>query len=168
MPVSAKMKMRKELKLKKARRRSWWLALLAFAAGAASIIGTALAMTTTDQARFCGSCHSMSEAALTHKSSVHAKLACNECHAPHNLVKKIPFKTREGTRDIFETVTSTVPDLIHPGDETLAVVQENCRRCHSATTQTVNMQAKAHCTDCHRHVPHSPKLPIAKRSAADA
>ncbi|RJP91520.1 MAG: 7-cyano-7-deazaguanine reductase [Desulfobacteraceae bacterium] len=160
--------MRKELQLKKARRRSWWLMLLAFSAGAASIIGVAFAMTTTDKAGFCGSCHAMSEAALTHKSSVHAKLACNECHAPHNLVKKIPFKTKEGARDIFSTATSTIPDLIHPGGETLEVVQVNCRRCHEAGIQTVNMEAKAHCTDCHRHVPHSPKLPIAKRSAADA
>ena len=168
MPISTKMKMRKEMKLKKARKRSWWLALLAFAAGAASIIGTALAMTTTDQAGFCGSCHSMSEAALTHKQSVHAKLACNECHAPHNLVEKIPFKTKEGARDIFATATNTIPDLIHPGEETREVVQVNCRRCHDAGIRNVNMTAKTHCTDCHRHVPHTPKLPIAKRSAADA
>ena len=37
-------------------------------------IGAAVAMNTTDQAMFCGSCHSMSEAALTHKRSVHAEL----------------------------------------------------------------------------------------------
>ncbi|NCC04496.1 MAG: 7-cyano-7-deazaguanine reductase [Proteobacteria bacterium] len=131
-------------------------------------IGAAVAMNTTDQAMFCGSCHSMSEAALTHKRSVHAELACNECHAPHNLVAKIPFKAKEGTRDILATVTSNIPDLIHPGDDTKAVTQDNCQRCHSATTSTVVMQSKKFCTDCHRHVPHTPKIPVAKRSAADA
>jgi cytochrome c nitrite reductase small subunit len=67
----------------------------------------------------------MSEAALTHKRSVHAELACNECHAPHNLIAKIPFKTKEGTRDILATVTKSIPDLIHPGEETKEVTQEN-------------------------------------------
>jgi cytochrome c nitrite reductase small subunit len=132
------------------------------------LVGAALAMHGTDQAPFCGACHSMAEAALTHKRSVHAELACNECHAPHNLVAKLPFKSKEGLRDIWATATSSVPDLIHPGGDTRRVTQENCQRCHGATTSTVIMQSKEFCTDCHRHVPHSPKIPVAKRSAADA
>ncbi|NCC24813.1 MAG: 7-cyano-7-deazaguanine reductase [Deltaproteobacteria bacterium] len=148
--------------------RKWRYALAWTVVGGLLTVGVALAMTTTDQAMFCGSCHSMSEAALTHKRSVHADLACNECHAPHNLLVKIPFKTKEGTRDIFVTVTSSIPDLIHPGEETREITQANCRRCHGATTSTVVMESKAYCTDCHRHVPHMPKIPVAKRSAADA
>ena len=148
--------------------RGWRFALPPAIAGIVVTVGAALAMTATDQASFCGSCHSMAEAAFTHKTSVHAELACNECHAPHNLVAKIPFKTKEGARDILATVTKTIPDLIHPGEETKEVTQENCQRCHGATTSTVVMQSKKFCTDCHRHVPHSPKIPVAKRSAADA
>lgn len=56
--------------------------LVAGAAGAYS-------MQATDQAAFCGSCHVMSEVAWTHKQSAHAKLACNECHAPSDLAAKI-------------------------------------------------------------------------------
>ena len=149
-------------------RRGWRFALPPAIAGIVLTVGAALAMTATDQAMFCGSCHSMAEAALTHKRSVHAELACNECHAPHNLVSKIPFKTKEGTRDILATVTSSIPDLIHPGEDTKEVTQANCQRCHSSTTSTVVMQSKEFCTDCHRHVPHTPKIPVAKRSAADA
>jgi len=145
-----------------------WFVLPSVLVGIALTVGAAVAMTGSDQAVFCGSCHSMSEAALTHKNSVHAKLACNECHAPHNLAAKIPFKAKEGTRDIIATATSKIPDLIHPGGETKQVTQENCQRCHSATTSTVVMQSKKFCTDCHRHVPHTPKLPVSKRSAADA
>lgn len=148
--------------------RGWRLLLPPVLAGIVLTVGAAVAMTTTDQAMFCGSCHSMAEAALTHKRSVHAELACNDCHAPHNLAAKVPFKTKEGVRDILATATSNVPDLIHPGDDTKAVTQANCRRCHSATTSTVIMQSKKFCTDCHRHVPHTPKIPVAKRSAADA
>jgi cytochrome c nitrite reductase small subunit len=148
--------------------RGWRYALPPAIAGIVVTVGVAVAMTTTDQASFCGSCHSMAEAALTHKNSVHAELACNDCHAPHNLAAKVPFKTKEGVRDILATATSRVPDLIHPGEDTLGVTQANCVRCHSATTSTVNMQSKKFCTDCHRNVPHTPKIPVAKRSAADA
>ncbi len=149
-------------------KRGWRSVLLSFLAGMIVITGVAVATTVTDQAMFCGSCHSMDEAALTHRRSVHAELACNECHAPHNLLAKFPFKAREGTRDIIATVSKSVPDLIHAGDETLQVIQNNCQRCHQATVSTVNMMSKAYCTDCHRHVPHTPKIPVAKRSAADA
>lgn len=148
--------------------RRWLYALLPAIGGVVLTVGVALAMHTTDQAVFCGSCHSMAEAALTHKKSVHAKLACNECHAPYNIVVKIPFKTKEGMRDIYVTATSTIPDLIHPGGETRDVTQANCLRCHAETTSTVVMQSKQYCTDCHRHVPHMPKIPVAERSAADA
>ena len=147
--------------------RGWRPLFLSFLGGMVVLAGIAVATTATDQAMFCGSCHSMDEAALTHRLSVHAELACNECHAPHNLLAKLPFKAKEGTRDIIATVSSSVPDLIHAGDETMQVIQENCRRCHDATVNTVNMTAKPFCTDCHRHVPHSPKIPVAKRSAAD-
>ncbi len=147
---------------------SWRFVLLPVAAGVVITVAASFAMTVTDSARFCGSCHSMSEAALTHSRSVHASLACNECHAPHSLISKIPFKTQEGMRDIYKTATSNVPDLIHPGEDTLAAVQKNCLRCHGAVIKEVNMLSKPHCTDCHRHVPHSPKIPVSKRSAADA
>lgn len=147
--------------------RIWRYTLPAIALGVVLTVSAAVAMTTTDKAMFCGGCHSMSEAALTHKQSVHAELACNECHAPHDILAKIPFKTKEGVRDIWATASKSIPDLIHPGEETKDVTQANCVRCHSATTGTV-MQSKTYCTDCHRHVPHSPKKPISKRSAADA
>lgn len=147
----------------------WWrLVVPAALTGVALTVGVALAMTATDQARFCGSCHSMAEAARTHQRSVHAKLACNECHAPHGLAAKVPFKAREGTRDILATVRRQIPDLIHPGPATKAVTQANCVRCHGETVGTVNMTVKPYCTDCHRHVPHTPKIPVAQRSAADA
>jgi cytochrome c nitrite reductase small subunit len=142
--------------------------ILALLAGAGIVIGSSFAMTATDKTSFCGSCHSMSEAALTHSKSLHANLDCNECHAPHNLSAKIPFKTKEATRDIGKTVIKNVPDLIHASGQTRSVIQANCLRCHGSAIEGVNMTAKSNCTDCHRNVPHTNKIPIAKRSAADA
>lgn len=148
-------------------KRKWLAALLAFAAGMVVMVGIGLAVKGTDQAAFCASCHAMSEAAWTHKQSVHAQFDCNECHTPHQIAAKLPFKTAVGIRDIFVNTTSTIPDLIHTQDNMKDVIQENCRRCHVATTMTVAMDAKPYCTDCHRAVPHNKKLSIDRRKAAD-
>ncbi len=147
--------------------RRWKLVLLSGLAGVVLTVGGGLAMVSTDKGAFCGSCHAMSEAALTHAQSVHAKLACNDCHAPHNLLEKIPFKAEAGARDIYVNTLGTIPDLIHPQGNTLEVVQANCVRCHSSTVMTVNMTSKESCMSCHRQVPHTNKTPISTRKAAD-
>ena len=124
-------------------------------------------MKTTDQAMFCSSCHVMAEAAWTHSQSVHAKLSCNECHAPDPLAQKLVFKAVAGTRDIFHNSFQDVVDVIHANPNTKAVIQENCRRCHMVTVSKVAMDSKPYCTDCHRSVPHKARTPISKRMAAD-
>ena len=142
-------------------------ALTFFVIGAFAMSSVSLGMKATDEAVFCASCHVMSEAAWTHSQSVHAKLACNECHAPYDIVPKLPFKVAAGSRDIYDNFFSRVADVIHATPQTKDVVQENCRRCHTMTTSTVAMDAKPYCTDCHRAVPHNSKSPVASRRASD-
>lgn len=136
-------------------------------AGVLLLSGASFTMQATDQAAFCGRCHVMAEAAWTHKKSVHAKQTCNECHAPHNLAAKMPFKARAGTHDIMVNTFGKPDDVIHATNSTKEVVQANCRRCHEAATMDVSMNVKANCTDCHRNVPHFKRIPIDKRTAAD-
>lgn len=144
-----------------------WL-IASFVLMGALLVGTVgLGMKTTDQAGFCASCHVMAEAAWTHSQSSHAKLACNECHAPAPLGHKLVFKTEAGTRDIYHNTFQSVADVIHANQSTKDVVQENCRRCHAVTISTVAMDSKPYCTDCHRTVPHKSRTPISKRMAAD-
>lgn len=150
----------------KAQKR-WLPALMTFVAGMLAMGGVALAVKGTDQAAFCGSCHSMSEAVLSHKKSIHANFACNECHTPNNIVAKLPYKAAVGLHDIYATATNAVPDRIQTQGSMKDVIQANCRRCHVATTMTVDMAVKPYCTDCHRAVPHNNKLPIDRRKAAD-
>lgn len=144
---------------------------VAFAAGATIaallLAGAVFAMKTTDSRPFCGSCHVMAEAAWTHRQSTHAKLACNECHAPAGLAEKLPFKARAGTHDIVVNTFGS-PDMIHSGQDTKAVVQQNCKSCHTATNMnTASMDAKPSCTDCHRNIRHMRAKPIAQREVAD-
>lgn len=127
----------------------------------------AYTMQATDQAAFCGSCHVMAEAAWTHKQSAHAKLACNECHAPADLTAKIPFKAASGSQDIAENLTKRFSDVIHAEKKHKDVIQANCRRCHVPTVEKVAMDSKPFCIDCHRSTPHRSRTPVSSRKVAD-
>ena len=96
-------------------KRKWFAALLTFAAGMVAMVGIGLAVKGTDQAAFCANCHAMSEAAWTHKQSVHAQFDCNECHTPYAIAEKLPYKTAVGLNDIYVNTTDTIPNLmVHP------------------------------------------------------
>lgn len=137
------------------------------AVGVVLLAGSAIAMRVTDQRPFCASCHVMQEAALTHKLSTHANLSCNDCHAPHNLAAKIPFKAAEGLRDA--TANMLGKDVPIPVSlRTKEVVNANCKSCHAMTNMNVaSMQAKPYCVDCHRSVAHMRQKPISTRTVAD-
>lgn len=136
------------------------------ALGVILLAGAAGAMHMTDQRPFCASCHIMQEAALTHKISTHANVACNECHAPTGLVAKIPFKAAEGTRDFLGNMAGNdvpIPVSLRTKD----VVNANCKRCHAMTNMNVaSMEAKPYCVDCHRSNAHMRQKPISTRTVA--
>ena len=84
-----------------------------------------------------------------------------------HVAEKLPYKTSIGLHDIHVNTSETIPNLIHAREKMKDVIQENCRRCHVATTMTVAMDVKQYCTACHRAVPHNKKLSIDRRKAAD-
>ena len=137
------------------------------AVGIVLLAGSAIAMRTTDSRPFCGSCHVMQEAALTHKLSTHANLACNECHAPASLGAKVPFKAAEGMRDFMSNMQGKdVP--LQVAARTKDVVNANCKSCHAVTNMDVaSMEAKKYCVDCHRSVAHMRQKPISTRTVAN-
>lgn len=147
--------------------KNWFVVSIVLACVLVLGVAGAYTMQATDQAAFCGGCHIMGEAALTHSISGHAKLACNECHAPYNLAAKLPFKAVAGTSDVLDTLRKNYPDVIHAEKKHKDVIQANCVRCHAVTLQNVAMDAKASCTECHRSVPHRGKAPISQRKVAD-
>jgi cytochrome c nitrite reductase small subunit len=129
--------------------------------------GFAFSMKATDQARFCGNCHSMHEFVRTHQMSGHAKQSCNECHLPAGGIGRYVYKAKSGTGDVMITAFGTLADVIHATEDTRVVVNDNCKRCHAMTIINVAMDAKPFCTDCHRNTPHMSKMPISNRSAAN-
>lgn len=150
----------------KTNRRGWVLLAAGAAAGALLVSAAAAGMKYSDSRAFCTAfCHGMASAGITQVRSPHADLACNDCHAPHDLVRKIPFKAKEGFRDFVENIRGAdVP--FRAGLETRDVVNANCISCHGVTTGDV-MLSKPYCTDCHRGAAHSKKTPISFREAAD-
>ena len=145
-----------------------WLKLFlgGLVAGVVIVAALAYGMRVSDTRPFCSSCHIMQEAAITHKLSTHANLSCNDCHTPHNLMAKLPFKAKEGLRDFFANVQGKdVP--LGPNDTTRAVVNANCIACHTATnTDVASMNVKPYCVDCHRNVAHMRHKPISTRMVA--
>ena len=133
--------------------------------GAFLLVVSAYAMLSTDQRPFCSSCHIMSEAAVTHKLSTHADRSCNDCHAPHNWLKKIPFKAKAGLEDFLSNLTGH--DVTPPNLTTRTMVNANCIACHTqVNTNVASMLAKPSCVDCHRDVAHMRHQPIAQRTVA--
>lgn len=114
-------------------------------------------MQKTDSPDFCGSCHIMSDYSKTLQNGPHAKLSCNDCHAPSSLARKIPFKAAAGAKDIF---INTFYDLSKreptASDATKAIIMENCMRCHAKTNMNVRVfETGKTCWDCHRNTFHS-------------
>lgn len=118
----------------------------------------------TDQRQFCASCHIMREAAFTQKKSMHATLACNDCHAPYALAAKLPFKAKAGMEDIIGNFQGKMPPH-PPSDVQRKVINQNCIRCHAPVNATVaSMLVKPYCVDCHRSVAHMRLNPISTRT----
>lgn len=148
--------------------KKWFLVSLALALLFLGYAGAGYTMRASDTAPFCGSCHVMYEAVRSHQASIHASVACNQCHAPQDsLESKMIFKTKAGMSDLFVNTFGTVPDVVGAKQATKDVVNSNCTGCHTMTVLNINTQSKQYCTDCHRQVPHMRSNPIALRRVAD-
>lgn len=144
------------------------LVVLLLLVGAGLYAATTITLKATDEPEFCASCHVMHEVVRTQQRSVHATLACNDCHLPEGGVGRLYHKAKSGAWDFYQNTLGDPPDVIHASLEMKEIVNQNCRSCHEMTTLNVAaMDAKQFCTDCHRQVPHYSKSPIAERRVAN-
>ena len=120
----------------------------------------------SDDPKTCVNCHVMMPEYATWRHSSHGRVtSCNDCHVPHtNPVAKYVFKAKDGLGHATAFTLGTEPQVIRMKEEGQAVVQENCKRCHSTLNQEVGLlnisleEAKHDkgklCWQCHREVPH--------------
>jgi cytochrome c nitrite reductase small subunit len=80
----------------------------------------------------CVNCHIMEpQYAGWQKSSHHGVARCIECHLPHSFIPKYLAKAENGYRHgkLFTTQSFEEPITVKPAG--LAILQENCERCHA-------------------------------------
>lgn len=108
---------------------------------------------------FCGMCHAMQHESATHAVSSHQKIACVECHLPHDNVAVYYFeKGKTGMHDTLHQVLDDYPVHIKISDHGRDIVNDNCLRCHTATMSAVcvdkGKDGSATCTKCHSSIAH--------------
>ncbi len=120
----------------------------------------------SDKPEACMNCHVMAPQYATWQRGSHGRVAvCNDCHVPHdNLLRKYLFKASDGTRHSFMFTFRLEPQVIQVKSAGIAVIQENCIRCHSHlmrevysgwnTFTVVRHGAGKLCWECHRETPH--------------
>ena len=120
----------------------------------------------SDRPETCINCHVMNPQYASWFHSAHREFAtCNDCHVPHtNPVAKIAFKAMDGARHATIFTLRNEPQVIQIKQAGVAVVQENCKRCHANVNQEVHAimitagDAREDdgklCWECHREVPH--------------
>jgi cytochrome c nitrite reductase small subunit len=120
----------------------------------------------SDDPKACVNCHLMTPQYITWNHSSHRDVAhCNDCHVPHsNLFSKYYFKAKDGLYHSAVFTLRAEPQVIQALGPSIAVIQNNCIRCHQdqvtdARTVSLVENHVAHrtdrlCWDCHKEVPH--------------
>jgi cytochrome c nitrite reductase small subunit len=120
----------------------------------------------SDSPAACVNCHVMASEYATWERGSHGRVAvCNDCHVPHdNFLKKYAFKAKDGLRHATVFTLRMEPQVITLNTAAIAVVQENCIRCHVNLVENVTASqvsgGNAHsgggqlCWACHRETPH--------------
>ncbi|MEN7551041.1 cytochrome c nitrite reductase small subunit [Rapidithrix thailandica] len=120
----------------------------------------------SDDPRACINCHVMTPQYITYKHSSHREVAsCNDCHVPHDhIANTYYFKAKDGLYHASVFTLRMEPQTIKMRPPSVAVVQDNCIRCHTdqvTDAQTaswvadhINSRTNRLCWECHREVPH--------------
>jgi cytochrome c nitrite reductase small subunit len=105
---------------------------------------------------YCTNCHIMRDHYKAWRAAPHHREVCNECHLPHDLVRKYIAKADEGFRHSAAFTFENVQVLrIIPRDQ--RIVEGNCLRCHQGMVSQALLPRKGKslpCARCHRDVAH--------------
>ncbi len=108
----------------------------------------------------CVNCHIMREQHDSwQKSSHHAVTVCNDCHVPHDFVGKYWTKAEHGVRHSWGFTFQNFHEPIQIKASSLAVVQDNCLRCHQSFVREIVRhcgveRTATDCVRCHSSVGH--------------
>ena len=114
----------------------------------------------TNDPKACANCHIMQDHYDAWiKSSHRSVAACNDCHAPHNLLGKYWVKADNGFWHSFAFTTGDYPDPIRIKARNRRVTEKACLHCHAEIVEDISAHTgikgqEVSCVRCHRDVGH--------------
>lgn len=104
----------------------------------------------------CANCHVMGPYyAGWVKAPHHGVATCNDCHTPDGPISKYVVKATNGWHHSLAFTLGNFPDAIQARPESKAVVEANCKRCHSDLVDTMVHGGEMSCARCHASVGHT-------------
>jgi len=89
--------------------------------------------------------------------SSHRTVPCNDCHIPHDFVRKYAAKAENGFRHSWAFTFADVQALRITARDSRNL-QENCVRCHAASVDRILKSGDVknlNCSRCHRGSGHA-------------
>ncbi len=114
-----------------------------------------------DDPRACTNCHIMEPYYDAWQRSPHGAVAtCNDCHTPHDLVRKYVAKARNGWNHSLAFTLQNFEEPIRIKPFNAAILEENCRGCHADLVDQItghygSDEEGPDCVRCHRAVGHA-------------
>lgn len=147
------------------RPRTAWIALLLgvpLGVGAYTVRYAEATSYLSEDPAVCVNCHVMRE----HydgwqKGGHHAAATCNDCHLPQAFISRYLTKIEHGYRHSKGFTFQDFKEPIRVTPRSLAIVEDNCVRCHAELTSNITDHAFMHgeapnCTHCHAQAGHGP------------
>jgi cytochrome c nitrite reductase small subunit len=107
----------------------------------------------------CINCHIMQDQYEMWRHSSHHEVAvCNDCHTPHDPLRKYIVKGINGWNHSVAFTLGTYPDNLEIREFNAEVVQANCVDCHETLVSQIHL-APGHdeplaCVSCHENAGH--------------
>lgn len=119
----------------------------------------------SDDPRACVNCHVMREQYDGwQKAPHHANATCNDCHTPHDFLRKYLTKADHGWRHSKGFTLNDFHEPIRITEKDLLDVRENCIRCHASIVGEIahaggrgDFEDSSDCVHCHAEVGHGPR-----------
>lgn len=135
------------------------------------VYGRGASYLTNDPAA-CANCHVMNPQFSGWLQSSHRSVAaCNDCHAPHDLIGKYWTKGRNGWAHSSAFTTGRFPENLRIKPANLAVTEGACRYCHADMVAAMDGPDGAEprgCVTCHSDVGHRGRAPLFLSGAVGA
>lgn len=162
------------------------LLIVGVVAGGGGVILAQVVATQSESDAFCGgACHSMQRITQEYAKGAHyanragMRVACHECHIPHDYPAALWYKAKAGARDTIAEMRGVIAtaEQLHREHSRLANAvwaeyretnSANCRHCHLFTPEIVARQTPAAmtmhqkilakestCIECHQGLDHA-------------